>query len=114
MPNKPAEANMDQQPNPPSRARENMLAIALTISAGGAIWFLLDLVTMGLMSALLIAGLIFTVGASVHYLVWGRAFMEEVAAEREALRRQDEASVLPPVSSDAIQDISRTQAIQKK
>src|SRR5262245_7430251 len=105
---------MNQPTNPPSRARENMLAIALAIGAGGAIWFLLDLVTMGLMSALLIAGLIFTVGASMHYLVWGRAMMDEVAAEREALRRQEEGSVLPPVSSDAIQDISRTQAIKKK
>jgi hypothetical protein len=49
---------------------------------------------------------------AVHYLVWGRALVDEVAAERDVLRRQDEQGVLPP--SDAIQDISRTQGIQRK
>ena len=54
------------------------------------------------------------VGA-LHYFVWGRAFSEEVAAEREALRRQDEldARPKPKPPPDAIQDISRTQGIQK-
>jgi hypothetical protein len=103
---------MENEPNRPSRARENLLAVALTISAGGAIWFFLDLVTMGLMSALLASVIAFTVLIAVHYLVWGRAMVDEVAAEREALRRQDEQAVLPP--SDAIQDISRTQGIKKK
>ena len=102
---------MQHDPNRPSRARENLLAVALTITAGGAIWFFLDLVTMGLMSALLAGAVAFAVVIAVHYLVWGRALVDEVAAERDLLRRQDEG-VLPP--SDAIQDISRTQGIQKK
>lgn len=103
---------MEHDPNRPSRARENLLAAALTITAGGAIWFFLDLVTMGLMSALLAGVVVFAVVIAVHYLVWGRALVDEVAAERDLLRRQDERAVLPP--SDAIQDISRTQGIKKK
>ena len=104
---------MAHEPKQPSRARENLLAIALTIGAGGMIWFFLDLVTMGLMSALLAGTVIFAVVITVHYLVWGRAFADGVAAERAALRRQDEQSMLPKVPPDAIQDIARTQGIQK-
>jgi hypothetical protein len=103
---------MEHDPHRPSRARENLLAVALTITAGGAIWFFLDLVTMGLMSALLASAVAFAVVIAVHYLVWGRALVDEVAAERDVLRRQDDQTVLPP--SDAIQDISLTQGIQKK
>jgi hypothetical protein len=93
-----------------------MLAIALTVTAGGAIWFFLDLVTMGLMTSLLAGALILAGVFSVHYLVWGRLMVEDVAAEREALRRQDERDAFPRKKppTDAIQDISRTQGIQEK
>jgi hypothetical protein len=102
---------MDHDGNRPSRARENLLAISLTIGVGGAIWFFLDLVTMGLMTGLLTGAALLAMVIAVHYLVWGRAFSDEVAAEREALRRQDEKPPMPP---GAIQDIARTQAIKEK
>lgn len=101
---------MDHEPK--SRARENLLAIALTIIAGAAIWFFLDLVTMGLMSALLAAGVIFTVVIVLHYLTWGRAFSDQVAAEREALRRQDELE--GRTIAQGIQDITHKQGIKEK
>ena len=107
---------MEHDPPPPSRTRENMLAIALTIAAGAAIWFILDLVTMGMMSGLLMGGVILAVVFMVHYFAWGRSFSDEIAAERDKLRRQDEREALPKskVPPGAIQDISVTQGIKKK
>jgi hypothetical protein len=104
---------MEHEPTRPSRARENMLAVALTIAAGGAIYFFLDLVTMGLMTVLLAGAVLLAVVISVHYLAWGRAFMDEVAVEREHLRRQDEREAQKKPQAGAFQDISRTQGIKK-
>jgi hypothetical protein len=104
------------EPNPPPRSRENMLAISLATLVGGIILFYLYLITLGIIGNLLaIGGLVILVGA-LHYFVWGRAFSAEVAAEREALRRQDEldARPKPKAPPGAIQDISRTQGVQRK
>lgn len=107
---------MESDPTPPPRSRENMLAISLAILVGGMGLFYLYLITLGIIGNLLAAGGLMVLVGALHYFVWGRAFSAEVAAEREALRRQDEldARPKPKVAPDAIQDISRTQAIQKK
>jgi hypothetical protein len=107
---------MDHEPNRPSGSRENMLAVALVILVGGMILFYLYLITLGIVGNLLAGVGIFVLIGALHYVVWGRSFSADVASEREALRRQDERDALPKpkAPSDAIQDISRTQGIQKK
>ena len=93
-----------------------MLAIALAILVGGMGLFYLYLITLGIVGNILAGvGLMVMVGA-LHYIVWGRSFSAEVAAEREALKRQDELEMRPKpkVARDAIQDISRTQGIREK
>jgi len=93
-----------------------MLAVALVVLVGGIILFFLYFVSLGVVGNVLIgAGLIVVVGA-FHYLAWGRALSEEVAAEREALKHKEAREAratkakTPP---DAIQDLSRTQGIQE-
>ena len=107
---------MESEPNPPSRSRENMLAISLAIFVGGMILFFLYLITLGIIGNLFAAGGLMILVGALHYFAWGRSFSAEVAAEREALRRQDEldARPKPKVAPGAIQDITRTQGIQKK
>jgi hypothetical protein len=109
------EADMDKQPNQPPRSRENMLAISLVMIGGGIILFYLYLITLGII-ANIIAGIgLFVLVGALHYFVWGRSFSAEVAAEREAILRkekqEEQAKAVPP---GAIQDISRTQGIQRK
>ncbi len=106
---------MEQDPERPSRSRENMLAISLVLLVGGIIGFYLYLITLGIVANLVGGAGLFLLVCLLHYYVWGRSMSDEVAAEREKLRRQDEHEARKtPVSPDAIQDISRTQGIQKK
>jgi hypothetical protein len=107
---------MEHEPNRPSQGRENMLAVSLVILVGAMILFYLYLITLGIVGNLLAGVGILVLIAAMHYVVWGRSFSAEVAAEREALRRQDEREARPRAKppSDAIQDISRTQGIQKR
>jgi hypothetical protein len=105
---------MDNEPERPSRARENLLAISLVVIVGGTILFYLYLITLGIVGNVLAGVGLFIMVGVLHYFVWGRSFSAEVAAEREALKRQEaaeeKARTAPP---GAIQDISRTQGIQK-
>ena len=107
---------MDQDPTPPPGSRENMLAIALVAIVAGAGLFYLYMITLGIVANVLAVGGGVIILGAFHYVVWGKSFSAEVAAEREALRRQDErdAQPKPKVRPDAIQDITRTQGIQKK
>ena len=120
------------QPDPNQRSRENMLAVSLTMIVGGMVLFFLYLISFGIVGNVLMGGVILVMIGALHYLVWGHAFSAEVAAEREALRRQDmreqaglpadaiqeisrtpaAAPEAPPRASDAIQDISHTKGIQ--
>jgi hypothetical protein len=54
--------------------------------------------------------------ATLHYFVWGRAFSQEVEAERAALRRREQAEEAGKAKAleEGIQDLSRVQGIQKK
>jgi hypothetical protein len=107
---------MDQEPERRSRSRENMLAISLVLLVGGMMLFFLYIVTFGYVGNVIAGVCLFILIAVFHYLVWGRGLSEEVAAEREALRRQGLAETLPKPKppADAIQDLSRVQGIQKK
>ncbi|MSU77919.1 MAG: hypothetical protein EXS16_07470 [Gemmataceae bacterium] len=108
---------MEPQPNPSSKSRENMLAIALVMLVGGMSLFFLYIISLGIVGNILSIGVVLTIVFSVHYLLWGRAFSAEVANERENLRRQDAreaARKIPESPVDAIQDLSRTQGIQER
>jgi hypothetical protein len=107
---------MDQDPKDRSTSRESMLAVALVVLVGGIILFFLYFISFGVVGNVLIgAGIIVVIGA-FHYLAWGRALSEEVAAERDALKRKESSGThtarakAPP---GAIQDMSRTQGIQE-
>ena len=107
---------MEQEPDRSQRSRENTLVIALVVLGGGIGLFFLDFITFGLVGSVLsIAGLFVVVGA-LHYLVWGYSLTKEVAPEREALRRKEQRDARPMTQApaDAIQDLGRTQGIQKK
>ena len=107
---------MEHEPNRPSQGRENMLAVSLVILVGAMILFYLYLITLGIVGNLLAGVGILVLIAAMHYVVWGRSFSAEVAAEREALRRQDELDARPKSKAPpgAIQDISLTQGVRKK
>ena len=93
-----------------------MLAVSLGVFVGGLILCYLYLITLGIVSNVLAGVVIFVLVILMHYLLWGRAFSEEVAAERAAMLRKEaqEAERRPYASPDAIQDLSRTQGIRKK
>jgi len=105
---------MDQPPDHDVRSQQNTQIIALVFLGFGVGVVALDFIALGGTLLSLFAGLF--AGGALHYLCWGRALTQETAAEREALRRQEEDGE-PPLTqapSDAIQDIGRTQGIQKK
>ena len=107
---------MEQEPNPPNRSRENMLAVSLASLVGGSFLFYLYLITLGIVGNLIGISLVIIAVGCLHYLVWGRWMSQDVAAEREAMLRQEarEAESRWKPRPDAIQDLSRTQGIQKK
>jgi hypothetical protein len=111
------EADMDHDPNRQKSSRENTLTIALVLLVGGMMLFFLYLISLGIVGNVIAGGVIFVVICALHYLVWGRAFSQEVEAERELLKRQDKAALSKPappvVKSAAIQDIARTQAVER-
>ena len=107
---------MDNDPKDRPRSRESMLAVALVALVGGIILFFLYFISFGVIGNVLIgAGIIVVIGA-FHYLAWGRAFSEEVAAERESLKRKELREANAPKTKappGAIQDLSRTKGIQE-
>ncbi len=115
---------MEHDPDRQKSPRENMLTIALVLSVGGGMLFFLYMISLGIVGNVIAAGIIFVVIFALHYLVWGRAFSQEVEMEREMLKRQDKAKSAPKVEppmvtlveqkSDAIQDIARKQAVEKR
>ena len=106
---------MEPEPQRPTSGRENFLAVVLGTMVGGIALFFLWLITLGIVDHVLGIGVLIVAAGVVHYFVWGRSMTKQVAAEREAmLRAEAEAAARPKVPADAIQDISRTQAIQRK
>jgi hypothetical protein len=107
---------MNPDPDPNRSARDNMLAVALVMLGGGMMLFFLYLISFGIVGNVLAGAGLIALVASLHYLVWGKSFSDQVAAEREALRRQDEAEEKRKAQAmgEAIQDLSRVQGIQKK
>jgi hypothetical protein len=94
----------------PKRSRENIIIITLALFVAGVIVFFLDLISMGIFTyALAVAGGVVLLGC-FHYLAWGRSMSEQVAAEREAIRmeEQDAADAL----AEGIQDLSHQRGVK--
>jgi hypothetical protein len=104
------------EPEQKPSGRENMLAIALAMLVGGVGLFFLYMISLGIVGHVLAGAGAIALLATLHYFVWGRAFSQEVEAERAALRRREQAEEIakPTAPPGAIQDLSRVQGIQKK
>jgi small-conductance mechanosensitive channel len=110
---------MKHEPDPARNSRENLLTVALVLLVGGLMLFFLYLISLGIVGNLIAAGVVFVVVLCLHYLVWGKSFSDEIAAEREAIRRKENQEILAPPppwqeASEAIQDISVTKAVKRK
>jgi hypothetical protein len=104
---------MEHDQQSPNRTRDTILVLTLVVFIGGLMLFFLDLVSMGIFTyAVLVAGGVFGLGG-LHYLVWGRAMMQEVAAEREALLRAEEEE-RGDENVEAIQDLSQRRGIRRR
>jgi hypothetical protein len=78
-----AEGAMSQHHPSPQQGRQHFLTVFLTV--GALLFFLLVLILISggfFLYVVLLAGAILVVGL-LHYVLWGRAFSEEVAGERE-------------------------------
>ncbi|MBI2806400.1 MAG: hypothetical protein HYX68_15580 [Planctomycetes bacterium] len=105
---------MDRQPDERSPSRENLLGIALVMLVGSMFLFFLYLISLGIVGNVLAGGGILVLVVALHYLVWGRNFSAQVAAERETIRRQElgETNIKTKIPPEAIQDLARTQGIK--
>ncbi len=106
-----------EDPNDGGRSRENVLAIALVVLVGGTMLFFLYMISLGVVGNVLMGGALIVLIGTLHYLVWGKAMSDEVAAEREALRRKEARETggrKTKAAPDAIQDLSRTQGIKSE
>jgi hypothetical protein len=102
---------MEQDPRTPNPTRENLIVFTLVLFLGGILVFFLDLISMGIFTyALGVGGLVFALGC-FHYLLWGRAMSEEVAAERRELARAEEREAA--AHAEGIQDLSRRRGIKR-
>lgn len=72
-----------------SKGRETFLALFLIIVFGGAFALFLDLISMGLLSAIVKITLLITVLGALQYLIWGYWLSREVAGEREELELRE-------------------------
>ncbi len=75
--------------------RESFLTIMLTLVAGVGIVLFLTIITSGFFLYCLIGLAGIAVFGAMHYLVWGRLFVQEVAAERAEEERRVQAEEEP-------------------
>jgi predicted signal transduction protein with EAL and GGDEF domain len=81
---------MDDYTRHPSRGRETLLAVVLSLVVGGAFVLFLNFATGGFVFYAIAIAFVMSVFGLVHYFLWGRSFMKEVAEERRELELQDE------------------------
>jgi hypothetical protein len=93
---------MDYNGAPHSSGRDTYLTIVLCIFVGIPVFVFLNILTGGLFLWLLFAAAGIGVFGVFHYLLWGRAFSQETAGEREEeqLRAEFEDGERPYGESD--------------
>jgi hypothetical protein len=74
---------MERNDSPASRGRESFLAVLLAALCGGGFLLVLILVSGGFFFWVLCAVGGVTAAGFLHYVLWGHALSQEVAAERE-------------------------------
>jgi hypothetical protein len=107
------EAAMEHDPRAPNRTRENIVILTLVLFLGGIIAFFLNVISLGIFTYVIGIGLLIVVVGCVHYFAWGRAMMDEVAAEREALLLQEEREAEANDHTEGIQDLSQRRGIKR-
>jgi hypothetical protein len=103
---------MEHDPRTPDRTRENVVIFTLVLFLGGIALFFLDVISLGIVSYALGSVLAFALLGCLHYLLWGHAMNQSVAAEREAMLRE-EAKESAGGDKEAIQDLSRRRGIKR-
>lgn len=73
----------------PSTGRETILTLVLVIVFGGAFALFLDLISMGILSAIVKITLGLIIFGALQYLIWGYWLSRDVAGEREELELRD-------------------------
>lgn len=68
---------------PQSSGRQTFVTLLLAFLLGGGFFTFLVLVTGGLLFYVVPIALVFALYGFFHYLVWGRAFSQNVEGERE-------------------------------
>jgi Flp pilus assembly protein TadB len=76
------EKTMDQQPQPESSSRGTFLSLFLAAFFGVGFLLFLILLTGGFFLYVILAVVLIGLVGLVHYLLWGQALTQEVAAER--------------------------------
>jgi high-affinity Fe2+/Pb2+ permease len=104
---------MEQDPRAPNRTRENIVILTLVLFLGGILAFFLNVISLGIFTYVAGIGLLIVVVGCVHYFAWGRAMMDEVAAEREALLLQEEREAAENDHTEGIQDLSQRRGIKR-
>jgi hypothetical protein len=76
---------MPEEEYPPTNTgRETFLALLLAIIVGGGFIVFLSFATFGFFGWMVVIALAMSLIAVLHYYLWGRSFMNEVAKERRA------------------------------
>jgi len=81
------------EPTPEQRQRGNFLTLALTALFGGGFLLFLIFASGGFFFHVLVVVAIMAAVGFLHYVLWGQALTQQVAAEKEAdeLRERQEA-----------------------
>jgi hypothetical protein len=105
---------MEQDPRMPKRTtRETVVIVTLVLFLGGILAFFLNLISLGIFTYVAGVGLLILVVGALHYFTWGKAMMDEVAAEREEFLLQQEQEAAANDRSESIQDLSQRRGIRR-
>jgi high-affinity Fe2+/Pb2+ permease len=104
---------MEQDPRPPNRMRESIVVLTLVLFLGGIVAFFLNVISLGIFTYAIGVGLLIIVVGSLHYFLWGRAMMEDVAVEREQMLLKEEREAAANDRTDGIVDLSQRRGIKR-
>jgi hypothetical protein len=71
------------------KGRETLITFSLILILGGTFVFFLNLISLGIFSYVIAAIVGIAAIGFLHYAIWGYAFSQQVAGEREEQRLKD-------------------------
>jgi protein-S-isoprenylcysteine O-methyltransferase Ste14 len=104
---------MEHDPRTPNRTRENIVILTLVLFLGGIVVFFLNVISLGIFTYVIGVGVLIVVVGSVHYFLWGRAMMEDVAVEREQMLLKEEREAELNDHTDGIVDLSHRRGVKR-